>query len=135
MFLTHTGIDRHVISQIIDPPTEIFKNLKHLDVLDHSGPKKLFSMFLNLYKNCRNITRLSFRTEDENINSVLRDCLSSMTNLNEIYLRSRASNSMERLQIIKNQAPNVRKLSVAEQFLGEAKEFFGNEMEVLEVGE
>ena len=131
MFLTQTHLNQSSINDIVNPRTDIFQNLKNLDILDHSGSYCHPSKFIGLYKNCRNITRLSLRTDNTNVNDILKECLSYFTNLNEIYLTTGKEKSKDRLKTIKNLAPNLKKLSVSKEVVKDAKKMFGSDVEIV----
>lgn len=78
-----------------------------------------------------NIEILSLKTQDRNINVMLEESLPFMTNLKELYLSSIAPRGKERLNIIKAKAPFLQKLSVAEQFVEDAKVIFDNNIEII----
>ncbi|CAG9811323.1 unnamed protein product [Chironomus riparius] len=132
LFLTQTHLNQSKINDIVKPRTDIFQNLKNLDILDHSGSYSHPTKFIGLYKNCKNITRLSLRTNN-NVNDILTECLSYFTNLNEIYLTTGKDKSKESLKIIKNLAPNLKKLSVAKEVVNDAKNMFGKDVEIIEI--
>ena len=131
MFLTQTGLDDEEIGQIVNPRSSLFINVKELEIEDSSNYECLLTMFSGLYKNFRNIRKLSIITPDLAINAVLEDCLPEFIQLNEIYLATKVPNSMQRLQLIRDFAPNIKKLSVNEEFVNDAREFFGNEVEIV----
>lgn len=70
-------------------------------------------------------------TADLAINSVLEECLPEFTQLNEIYLACAVPNSLQRLQFIRDFAPNVKKLSINNEFVNDARELFGNDVEII----
>jgi len=83
----------------------------------------------------RNLRKLSLKTQDRNINTLLGEFLRYMPNLNEIYLTSTAPRASERLNIIKSFVPNPRKLSVAPQFIEDAKNIFGTDVQICKISE
>jgi len=131
LFLTETGINQQSINDIVNPQTDIFNNLQNLDILDHSG--SLVTKFIGMYKNCRNITRFSLRTDNINVNDILEECLSYFTNLNEIYLTAGSNKSNDRLKIIRNLAPNLKKLTVSKDVVQDAKKMFRGDVEIIAI--
>lgn len=69
---------------------------------------------------------------DGNINILLQEFLPMMPNLTEIYIDSKALRGEERLNIIRNNVGNLRKLSVAAEFVEQARTLFGIGVEVFE---
>ena len=133
MKLSATDIASDEIEKVINPPTDLFINIKKFGVIDNSRYRGIFGVFLGLFKNMKNLDCLSFISQDRNINVLLEECLPNMTKLNEIYLTSATPRSAERFRIIKQFVPELRKLSVASQFLKEARDIFGNSVEICEV--
>lgn len=88
-------------------------------------------MFTGLYKNFRNIRKLTIITPDLAINSVLEECLPEFTQLNEIYLACSVPNFLQRLQYIRDFSPNVKKLSINNEFVNDARELYGNDVEII----
>jgi len=81
----------------------------------------------------KNMKKLTLKTQDRNINTLLGEFLHCMPNLNEIYLTSTAPRASERLNIIKSFVPNLRKLSVASQFVEDAKNIFGSNVQICKI--
>lgn len=133
LFLTQTHLNKQSINDIINPQTDIFNNLQNLDILDHSGSLDNPSNFIGMYKNCRNITRFSLRTDESNVNGILKECLSYFINLNEIYLTAGMNKSKESLKTIKKLAPNLKKLSVSKDVVKHAKKIFGGDVEIVAI--
>jgi hypothetical protein len=132
MFLTLTTLSEPDVEAVINPQTEIFSNAKELVILDHNG--NLATLFIGLFKNFRNIRKLSIISDDPRMNTVIEECLPEMTQLNEIYLNVKTPNPTERFISILNFAPNIKKLSVVPEFFIEAKEFFvSKEVEIFSV--
>jgi len=130
LILTQTGINQQSINDIVSPQTDIFQNLQNLDVIDHSGLFDHASKFIGMYKNCRNITRLTLLVEERNIDHILSECLSYFTSLNEICFTAGLEKSRDVLKTIKNLTPNLKKLIVPNDVMNDAKQMFGNEVEI-----
>ncbi|XP_070508703.1 uncharacterized protein [Chironomus tepperi] len=131
LILSSTDIASDEIEKAINPRNDLFKQIKKFEVIDNSGYRGLFGVFLGLLKNLTNLKILSLKTQDRNVNVLLQESLPCMTKLEEIYMTSMASSKYkERLAIIKRKCPTLRKLSVAEQFVGDAKIVFGKSVEV-----
>ena len=109
----------------------LFTCCKELEIEDRSNYETLLVMFTGLYKNFRNIRKLTIISPDLEINSVLEECLPEFTHLNEIYLDCEVPNSMQRLQLIRDFAPNVKKLSINEENVNDARDFLGSEVDVV----
>lgn len=104
-------------------------------VIDNSKYRGTLGVFLGLFKNLRFIKKLSLITQDRNINVLLEECLPNMTCLSEIYLTSKIGRSSDRFKIIKNLAPNLKKISVAAQYAEEVTKIFGEFLSVCKINE
>ncbi|KAL7014171.1 hypothetical protein ACKWTF_015778 [Chironomus riparius] len=133
--LSSTDIASDEIERLINPQTSLFKGLENFEVVDSSKYRGTLGVFLGMFKNMRNLKSLSLKTEDRNINTLLEEFLPCMSKLEEIYLTSTAPRETERLNIIKSFVPLIRKLSVAPQFVEEAKMIFGSTVDVCSVFE
>lgn len=111
----------------------MFENLKEFEVIDNSRYRGTLGVFLGLFKHMRNLRKLTLKTQDRNINTLLGEFLRHMPNLNEIYLTSTAPRGSERLNIIKSFVPNLRKLSLTPQFIEDATKLFGNDVEICKI--
>jgi hypothetical protein len=123
--LSATDIASDEIEKVINPPTDLFKNILDFEVVDNSRYRGIFGVFLGLLKQLTNVRKLSFKTPDRNINVLLEYCLPYMNQVNEIYMTSTANRSKERFLTIKKLAPYINKISVDAQYLDEAKTLFG----------
>ena len=130
-----TDIASDEIERVINPPTDLFNNLVNFEVVDSSKYRGTLGVFLGMFKNMRNLRKLSLKTEDRNINTLLGEFLRCMPKLEEIYLTSTTPRATERLNLIKSFVPNLRKLCVAPQFVEEAKIIFGSSVDVCSVSE
>lgn len=88
---------------------------------------------MGLFRNFRNIKRIKIQSPDRNINVLLQEFLPVMINLSEIYIDSKAPREDERLNIIRNHVPNLTKLWVDAEYVQQAKNLFGNGVDVNEV--
>lgn len=122
--LLKTDVASDAIESIINPRTAELQNIKEFELIDMSGYRGLFGIFLGLLKNLTGIERLKIDTQDRNINVILGECLREMGNLKEICLTSTAPRALERLNIIRNCVLNLKKLTLSSQFVEEAKQFF-----------
>jgi hypothetical protein len=132
LHLSQTDVDSSEIERIINPRTELFNNVQYLEVLDSSGYRRILGVFLGLFKNFRNINRIKIQSPDNNINVLLQEFLPVMTNLKEVDIDSKASRDEERLNIIRNNVPQLRKLGVAAEYVEQARNLFGIGVEVYE---
>lgn len=122
--LSATDIASDVIERVINPPTNLFNNLENFEVIDNSNYKGILGVYLGLFKNMKNLRKLSLITQDRNINTLLEEFLPNMPKLEEIYITSVAPRATERLQIIKIFVLNLKKLSVASDLVDDAKKIF-----------
>ena len=131
--ISETDIASDAIERIINPRTHLFDGLREFEIVDNSKYRSTLGVFLGLFKNIRNIRKLILRTQDRNINVLLEEFLPHMSQLNEIYLTSTAPRATERFLIIKSFVPNLIKISVAPQYVEEAKLIFGVNVFVAEI--
>lgn len=122
--LSATDIASDAIERVINPPTNLFNNLENFEVIDNSYYRGILGVFLGLFKNMKNLRKLSLITQDRNINTLLEEFLPNMPKLEEIYITSVAPKATERLQIIKIFVLNLKKLSVASDLVDDAKKIF-----------
>ena len=120
---------------MLSPPTKLFDNLENFEVDDNSKYRGTLGVFLSLFKNMKNLRKLSLKTQDRNINTLLGEFLQYMPKLEEIYLTSKAPRATERLQIIKANVRFICKLSVAPEYVDEARKIFGSSVNVSSVSE
>ena len=123
--LSNTDVSSDAIEKIINPPTEIFKNLKEFEVIDNSKYRGIFGIFLGLFKNLRNLQKLTLRTQDRNLNTIL-EYLQIMPKLEEIQLTSTSPRAVERYQAILKLAPNLKNIFIPSQTFNEANQAFGS---------
>jgi len=128
--LSSTDIASDEIEKVINPRNDFYRQLRKFEVIDNSRYRGLFGVFLGLLKNLVNIQILSLKTQDRNINVLLGESLPNMPELRELYLPSMVPRGKERLKVIKNLAPGLKKLSVADQFVAEAKVIFDQHVEI-----
>ncbi|XP_070508726.1 uncharacterized protein [Chironomus tepperi] len=128
--LCKTDVDSTEIERIINPRTELFARAENLEVYDLSERRHILGVFLGLFKNFRNIKSLKIESQDGNINVILQEFLPFMSNLRELYINSKAKNETERLNIIRNNVPLLTKLWVAAEYVEQAKNLFGDGVEV-----
>lgn len=123
-------MDSREIEDVINPTTDLFDGVTYFEVDDKSGYRCILGLFLGLFKNFRNITSLKLQTPDRNINVLLQEFLPRMRNLREIYIDSMAPRKEERLNIIRNFVPLLSKICVADEYVEESRQFFGDNVEV-----
>ena len=124
--LCETDIASDEVEKNVNPPTDLFMNLEEFEVVDKSRYRGTLGVFLGLFKNMRNIRKLTLITQDRNINTLLEEFLRFMPYLREIYITSKVARATERFKIINRFVPNLNKISVAPQYLEEAKKTFRN---------
>ena len=123
-------ISTREIEKIVNPRTSLFDNIEEFEVIDISAPRHIFGVFLGLYKNLRNIKKLILKTQDHNINVLLDEFLPNMKKLSEIYISSTDRRYAERFRLIKTFVPNLKKLSIPQQFVKEARQSFDSDVEI-----
>lgn len=107
VWLCATGTNEQQARAILDPQTDIFLNLEELKVTDHSGYCNEFPKFSGLYKNCRNIRKLTLETSSRDFEAVLGDVLPHLVELNEIHLTFKMTEHIERILREKCQQQSV----------------------------
>ncbi|KAL7014178.1 hypothetical protein ACKWTF_015783 [Chironomus riparius] len=130
--LSSTDVASDEIERRINPTTTLYENITEFEVNDKSTPRGTFGIFLGLYKNMRNVKKLKFNTQDRNINVILEECLPHMTRLEEIRLTSKAPRVMERFRIIRQFVPGLKIISVASQFMEDARNCFDENVQICE---
>ncbi|CAG9809568.1 unnamed protein product [Chironomus riparius] len=131
--LSNTDISSDSIEKIINPSTNIFDNIKEFEVIDNSSNRGIFGVFLGLFRNLKNILKLTFRTQDKNINTIF-ECLKIMSNLEVINLTSTAPRALQRYQTILKKAPKLKKIYIAKQTVEDAINAFKNsQIEIFDI--
>lgn len=131
--LSTTDIASDKIENIINVNSTLFNNLIEFILVDESKYRGTFGVFLGFYKKLKNIKKLTFQTQDRNVNVILGECLPYMINLEDICLTSTAGKIKERFEIIRTLDPKLIKLTVAEKFVRKAEEFFGPRIEIVKI--
>lgn len=132
--LSATDIASDEVEKVVNPPTDLFKNLEEFEVVDNSRYRGTLGVYLGLFKNLKNIKKLTLVTQDRNINTLLEEFLRHMCQLNEVHITSKAPRATERFNIIEKFVPNLAKISVASQYVEEARIKFRN-VQVCEIVE
>ena len=130
LILNDTDICSDAIENAINPKTDLFKNLKEFKLIDKSEFRGLFGVFLGLYQNLTNIKKLTFDTQDRNVNVILEECLPYMRNLEEIYLTSIIPNAKSRFDTIKKLVGSLKKLIIPMDLVPIAKQVFEDRIEI-----
>ncbi|KAL7014162.1 hypothetical protein ACKWTF_015772 [Chironomus riparius] len=135
LMLTHTHIDEPAGCQVINPDTDLFEDLQSLEVVDGSMQLYNFPRFLGLYKNCRNIKKLSISTNDDNINFVLRQCLPEMTQLIEVNLNVDVKKDlvMDMLEVVRKYVRNIEKFGIIGIFAEDARKVFIENVQIIAI--
>ena len=123
--------ESYEIEKIINPHSILFNSLQEFKLIDNSQIRGIFGVFLGLYKNLRYIKKVTFDTQDRNINVLLEECLPKMTKLKEIYLTSKAPKAVERFKVIKKFNTMIKKLTIAAQYVDEAITVFDKSIEIV----
>lgn len=130
--LSNTDISSDEIEKIINPSTKIFNKITEFEVIDNSSLHRgLFGLLIGLYKNLKNIHKLTIKTKSDNINAVF-ECLPIMSNLLEIEL---TGNAPEIYKTLRKFAKNLKILRVPGSNVNEAQEHAGGNVEVAAIGE
>jgi hypothetical protein len=130
LILNNTDICSDTIEKVIRPKTHLFDNLEEFKLIDSSQYRGLFGIFLSFFQNLRNIKKLTFDTQDRNINVILEECLPKMKNLEEICLTSTAANVNVRFEKIKSYSKNLKRFSVPVELVPVAEKVFDGQIEV-----
>lgn len=110
----------------------IFNNLVTLIINDNSGDMHLLRLFITFIKQLYNIQNIIFNTQDLEINNILADIkLKSLSKLKEITLSSTVPGNKERLDIIKNNVPKLKKLTIDIIYIPEAIKIFDTSINIL----
>lgn len=131
MIFNESDIASDEIENIIERQSNLFENLKELRILDRSGCRRLFGIFLGVLKSTKNIKKLSIESQDRSINIILQESLPEMKELQEVSIDSKDSRNEERMLIVKENAKNLKKITVIEEFSGSARKVFeGTDVEI-----
>jgi len=130
--LSNRELSVDYLKKVIDSVANIFNDITEFEVIDNSCG--LFGVFVGLYGKFTNLEKLTFRTNDRNINKIL-ECLPLMPNLEEIYLTSTAPRASERYQTILKFAQNLKIIRVQDNSVGEAQGYFGDRVNVAAIEE
>lgn len=112
---------------------QLFLSLKEFEIIDESGYRRIFCIFLPLLKRFNNLEKLSIKSQDSNINIILEECLPNMPYLREFYLNSKAPRSEGRFQIINNIVENLEKLWIASELVKEASNILNRKVQIFEI--
>ncbi|KAL7016864.1 hypothetical protein ACKWTF_010170 [Chironomus riparius] len=130
LILNNIDICSDEIENVINPDTDLFSNLEEYKLIDKSELRGLFGVFLGFYQKLINIKKLTFDTQDKNIEVILEESLPYMRNLEEICL---TSNAKSRFEIIKKLVGSLKKLIVPKDLMPIAKQVFEDQIEILEI--
>ncbi|XP_070509128.1 uncharacterized protein [Chironomus tepperi] len=83
LILSGTDIAYEEIEKIVNPPTDLFKDVKEFEVIDNGSGQ--LGVFLGLLKNLKSIRKLTIKSNDKNIKAILNE-LPEMPDLMEIQL-------------------------------------------------
>ncbi|KAL7011721.1 hypothetical protein ACKWTF_014406 [Chironomus riparius] len=133
LIINNTDICSDAIDKVINPKTYLFDKLDEFKLIDKSGFRGLFGVFLGFFKNLRNIKKLTFDTQDRNILVILEECLPKMRNLEEICLTSKLPNSVKRFEIIKKLVKGLKKLTIPAELVTIAEKIFDIQVEIVEI--
>ncbi|CAG9810409.1 unnamed protein product [Chironomus riparius] len=133
LIINNTDICSDAIEKVINPKTYLFDKLDEFKLIDKSGFRGLFGVFLGFFKNLRNIKKLTFDTQDRNILVILEECLPKMRNLEEICLTSKLPNSVKRFEIIKKLVKGLKKLTIPAELVTIAEKIFDIQVEIVEI--
>lgn len=115
--LNPTDISSDEIERIIDPYTNLFDNLEEFELIDLSKCFGIFGIFLGLFKNFRNIKRISLKTDDRNLKTILEECLPKMIKLEELKLTSSAAKSAQIIKIVEKFSPKLKSFYFNDQIV------------------
>jgi hypothetical protein len=131
MIINNTDICSDAVENVIDPKNFIFVNLKEFKLIDNCKGRGLFGVFLGVYRNLTNIKKLTFDTQDRNINVILEECLPNMMKLEEICLTSTAPKASSRFETIKKLVKGLKKLTIPKDLVSTAENIFRDMIEIV----
>ena len=102
----------------------MFCNIKEAHLIDESGYRGTFGVFLGLLKNLFNLEVLYVDSQDRNLNVLFEEFLQRMSKLKAIYLSITSTRVVEILNTIKNLVPSLERLTIGCQYVEEARNIF-----------
>jgi hypothetical protein len=99
-------------------------HVQELKIVDHSGGSHELPKFIGLYKNCRNIKKLTVESSERDSVQNFRDFLPFMTQLEEFYMDTNNIGVDEKLQAIRDVCLNLKMLKVKEEQTDRARTIF-----------
>lgn len=110
----------------------IFNNLTTLIVNDNSENVYLLKIFVSFIKQMKNIKKIVINTQDPEINNLLIFLdLKNLKDLEDVTLISSVSNYIHRLNTIKNNVPNLKKLTINAKYIYESKKIFNDSIDII----
>ncbi|KAG5669013.1 hypothetical protein PVAND_016916 [Polypedilum vanderplanki] len=112
------------LTEILSLPTNLFNQLQELIIIDNSRHE--FQNFVNLYKNCKNIKRLTIETKESKLSELLKEFLPIMTQLEEFKLVCDDFDINKRLEVISENCLSLKVLKIKKEHLENARRIFND---------
>lgn len=100
----------------------VFTGVEELEIVEMDS--NMLYKSSDLFRKFENIKKFIVRTDNEELNLMLDECLSHMGQLKVIILDTKAEEANERFNIIKAKAPYVEEVYVHRQFAETARLIF-----------
>lgn len=133
LILSQSDIASSEIERNINPYTNIFNSVDEFELIDNSKYRATFGVFLGLMNNLRNIKKLTLKTQDRNINTLLGEFLPKMPNLEELYIDSIAPRFKERFRVINNTSHKLKKIIIDPSYIDEASTIFHSTVNICSI--
>lgn len=85
-------MDSFAIERVVNPPTELFNNIREFELIDHTRYNRSFGVFLGVMKNLKNLRKLTLNTSDPNLNTLMEIFVPYMPHIKEININSFVEN-------------------------------------------
>jgi hypothetical protein len=127
--LSGCSIGAWQLAELLMPPSSLFCNIQELKIIDRS--RREFPNFIGLYKNCKNVRKLTVESNEGTLSELLREFLPLMTQLEELTLNCNEFEINERLQAVRESCLGLSKLWVKQEQVEMARVVFENAVDLV----
>lgn len=110
------------LRQYFDEQQNYFSNVEELEILESNS--NMLSKHSEIFRMFINIKSLIVRTDNEDLNSFLEDCLEAMANLRTITLDTKAGEAPARYNTIIQKGRDIQEVYVDSELYDEARRIF-----------
>jgi hypothetical protein len=120
--LSGCSIGAWQLAELLMPLSSLFCNIQELKIIDRS--RREFPNFIGLYKNCKNVRRLTVESNEGTLSELLREFLPLMTQLEELTLNCNEFEINERLQAVRESCFGLSRLWMKQEQVEMARVVF-----------